>query len=136
MGQLYSWCKGELNAVRVSPCVAHGGYTDRVVAAHHRYRNDGDYSEYIGPLVIDTPRTIVPLQAADLLAYEFYHWWIDTECSGDAGLTKQRPVLDRAIERNVSAMRGACYSGNGLQLAVARHAERARKRKGDGDGEG
>jgi hypothetical protein len=136
MGQLYRWCKENLNATRVIPSVAHGDYLGRVVAAHRRYRGDGDFSEYIGPLVIDTPQSVVPLQAADLLAYEFYQWWKDTEYPSDPSSFKGRPTLDKAIERNAAAMRGACYSGNGMRLAVVRFMEREQERQKGGRDEG
>jgi hypothetical protein len=122
MGQLYWWCKGELNAIRIIPCVAHGDYTHRFTEAHRRNRTDGDFSEYVGALAIDTPRALIPLQTADLLAYEFYHLWIDTEFPSDPDRMKDRPA-SQAIERNESAMRGACYFGNGVRLAVERRVE-------------
>jgi hypothetical protein len=127
MGQLYWWCKETLNAVRVMPCVAHGDYTERITNAHKRYLADGDFPEYIGSLLIDSPRRVVPLQAADLLAYEFFHWWRDTEYTDGASHPKQRPVLYKAMQRNEAAARGACYSGNGMRLAVERFMERLKK---------
>jgi hypothetical protein len=135
MGQHYWWCKENLNATQVVPIVAHGDYVDRITKAHDRYLTDGDFPEYIGTLGIDHPHRAVPLQTADLLAYEFYHWWRDTEYGNPL---KERPVLEKAIEHNKAAIRGACYSGKGAKTAIERHVESHRKREQGGrrDGEG
>lgn len=134
MGQLYRWGRQELNAPLVVPLVAHGDYAERIRAAHARYRNDGDFSQYIGPIAFDSPRCIIPLQTADLLAYEFYHWWKDTEYPRDPRSYIDRPVLHKAIERNHSVQLGGCYSGDGMHLAVTRHTERWHRRKGVREG--
>lgn len=130
MVQLHRWCKETLNATHVLPCIAHGDYMQRISDAHDRYLTDGDFAEYIGPLLVGSPRRVVPLQTADLLAYEFYHWWKDTEYPAERTYI-DRPVLYRSIQRNEPAMRGACYSGEGFKYAVERHAAR---RKGVREG--
>ena len=67
MEQLYRWAAG-VDAPLVAPVIAHGDYVARVSAAHAQYRDFGDFSSRIGPLIVDSPRKLIPLQAADLLS--------------------------------------------------------------------
>ncbi|MBS0234400.1 MAG: hypothetical protein JSR99_13055 [Proteobacteria bacterium] len=124
MGALYYWAKG-VNAPKVTPMIAHGEYNQRVSDVHKRYRADGDFSDYIGLLAIDSPRAVMPLQMADLLAYEFYNWWRETEYPVDRHRLVDRPVLWRAISRNsMTASLGGCFSGGGMKSAVERFHKR------------
>ena len=82
-----------------------------------------DLGEYLQAIGIDDPRTVLPLQMADLVANEFYHEWIAIEYDANAVWT--RPVLAEATKA-YPAPYGACYSGEGMRLAVERHA-RAKK---------
>lgn len=121
MGQTYHWAK-ETGAPRVVPMAAHGDYAANLLRAHERYRADGDFSNYVGPIAFDSPRLVTPLQTADLVAHAYYNWWRETEYPSTPYAWKPSPVLDAATKRKPGL--GACYSGNGMKRAVERFMDR------------
>lgn len=135
MGQMYNWARHNA-ASKVAPIAAHGSYAEKLLTAHARYLRDGDFPEYIGPISFDEPRRVIPLQAADLLANQFYHYWIGLEYRPPQGQYPTYPVVLDEATKAIPPNWGACYSGDGMRLAVERQAERDKKRRGGPTGEG
>lgn len=124
MGQLYWWSKQRAKETMINPFVAHGDYEDRLNAAHRSYLQDGDFSNYIGPISFDSPRRVIQLQAADLIAYQFYHYWSEMEYPAQPNVWTNFPVLEMAVKNIGHAAPGGCYSGDGMRLAVERFMQK------------
>ncbi len=120
--QLWWWSRHHAGSTRV-PVVfaAQEEYADRNRDAYSAWRNHPHAGQFLGDLTFDFPQVIVPLQAADMVAYQTAKEWEGLEYGEVNAATnfQMRPILHKITERRAMHS-GGLYGELGLKNAVAR----------------
>jgi hypothetical protein len=124
--QLHAWSEQSAGGQPVALMVAEQSeYRGRMKAIHDAWRSHPDIKTgFLGPISFDYPRRVVPLQAADMFAYEMNKNWEEEEYpDGGFALGRAlsfRPVVEKFAQNNGLSF-GGCYTVGGLSLRVLRH---------------
>jgi hypothetical protein len=96
-------------------------YQNRSIAIHEAWRRHPDVDRFIGSLTFSSPRKLIPLQTADLLAFEANKEWEGRQY-GKLSFTTNfqlRPILQKITQRQAMHA-GGLYGTRALITAVAK----------------
>jgi hypothetical protein len=130
VSQLWRWARHAVDGSPVSVIVAAQSKNNdkRSAEIYEAWRRHPRAGEFLGTLSFAFASEVIPLQAADMLAYEISHEWatVEFEKIGWHNNFGIRPLLDK-ITTNRSPHRGGLYGEQGLRTAIARfHAYAAK----------
>ena len=96
-------------------------YESRGKLAYSTWEKHPHAREWLGTLTFESPRGAVPLQTADMLAYEAYKEWEGIEYGELSFKTnfQLRPLLHKITQR-YAMHSGGLYGQQALKTAVAR----------------
>ena len=119
--QLFRWSRHSADGTPVAVVFAeHPEYQSRAVFTYDLWRQRPDFARFLGAITRGSPKLVVPLQAADMLAYEINKEWEKVEYEE---LTweniRPRTVLDR-ITTIHGLHGGGLFGDQAIRTAVAR----------------
>ena len=120
--QLWWWSRHNADGTRIGIVFAEQReYQDRNIATHQAWQRYPDVNRFIGSLTFSSPRKLIPLQTADLLAYEINKEWEGRQYGELSFATnfQRRPLLQKITQRRAMHA-GGLYSTRALITAVAK----------------
>ncbi len=119
--QLFRWSRHHVDGSPVSLVFGvQSEYQNRASTAYKAWLRHPEVSKFLGALSFGFPKTLVPLQAADMLAHEMNMEWEKVEFGElnfqNVGL---RPFLEK-ITRRHGLHGGGLFGSQGLRTAMAR----------------